>query len=211
MLTYVILYRTNASEGARVRVEQIVGSRMRERREELGLTQEHIGSQFEPLLGRPWSRQAVSAAEKGDRSFAAAELVALAAVLHVTVSDLLRPPVHEPEVYLGGPYPVPRDVLLALVTARVRDDLNLTAIQDALTLLADTAARGQEDIAQTLKLARDLDMLITQRVADGGVVRMPYAEGYGPDEIDPLRPLDAARDESHDDHATGPEHPGAAS
>ena len=93
-----MLYRTTGSEGARVRVEEIVGWQVRERREALGLTQEQLGRQLEPLLGRPWSRQAVSAAEKGDRSFAAAELVALAAVLHTTVGDLLRPPLQESEV-----------------------------------------------------------------------------------------------------------------
>ena len=82
-------------EGARVRVEEVVGWQVRERREALGLTQEQFGRQLALYLPRPWSRQAVSAAEKGERSFGAAELVALAAVLHATVGDLLRPPVQE--------------------------------------------------------------------------------------------------------------------
>ena len=158
-----------------MRVEQIVGGHMRERREELGLTQEHVGGQLEPLLGRPWSRQAVSAAEKGDRSFAAAELVALASVLNTTVGDLLRPPVQEPEVYLGGPYPVPRDALLALVTARVREDMNLAAIHETLDLLADSLARSQENDARALKAAQDLDMLITNRIVGGLGVSLPLA------------------------------------
>jgi 8-oxo-dGTP pyrophosphatase MutT (NUDIX family)/transcriptional regulator with XRE-family HTH domain len=147
-----------------VRVEEVVGWQVREHREHLGLTQERLGRQLEPLLGRGWSRQAVSAAEKGDRSFGAAELVALAAVLHVTVGDLLRPPVQEPAVDLGGPDMVPSDMLLALVAARMRENPNFAAIRGTLGLLAETAARSQQDIARTLQLAQNLDMLITQQV-----------------------------------------------
>ena len=132
---------------------------------------------WQPLLGRPWSRQAVSAAEKGERSFGAAELVALAAVLHATVGDLLRPPVQEAAVDLGGPDMVPRDMLLALVTARLREDMNLAAIHETLDVLADSLARSQENDARALKAAQDLDMLITQRVSAGGVVSLPQAPG----------------------------------
>jgi 8-oxo-dGTP diphosphatase len=168
-------------EGARVRVEEVVGWQMHERREALGLTQEQLGRQLEPLLGRPWSRQAVSAAEKGDRSFGAAELVALAAVLHATVGDLLRPPVKEAAVDLGGPDMVPRDMLLAVVTARLREDMNLAAIHETLDVLADSLARSQENDARAVKAAQDLDMLITQRVSVGGVVSLPLAPGMESD------------------------------
>jgi 8-oxo-dGTP pyrophosphatase MutT (NUDIX family)/transcriptional regulator with XRE-family HTH domain len=164
-----------------VRVEEVVGWQVHERREALGLTQEQLGRQLEPLLGRPWSRQAVSAAEKGDRSFGAAELVALAAVLHATVGDLLRPPVKEAAVDLGGPDMVPRDMLLAVITARLREDMNLPAIHETLDVLADSLARSQENDARAVKAAQDLDMLITERVSAGGVIRAPLASaGTGP-------------------------------
>jgi 8-oxo-dGTP diphosphatase len=164
-----MLYRTTGLEGERVRVEEVVGGQVRERREALGLTQEQLGRQLEPLLGRPWSRQAVSAAEKGDRAFGAAELVALAAVLHATVGDLLRPPVQEAAVDLGGPDMVPREMLLAVVAARLRENPNFAAIQETLSLLADSAAKSQEDVARTLQLAQNLDTLITQRAVVGQV------------------------------------------
>ena len=140
---------------------------MRERREALGLTQDQLGRQLEPLLGRPWSRQAVSAAEKGERSFGAAELVALAAVLHATVGDLLRPPVQAAAVDLGGPDMVPREMLLAVVAARLRENPNFDAIQETLTLLMDSAAKSQDDLGRILTLAQNLDNLITQRVTVG--------------------------------------------
>jgi 8-oxo-dGTP pyrophosphatase MutT (NUDIX family)/transcriptional regulator with XRE-family HTH domain len=159
-----------------VKVEEVVGWQVRERREALGLTQEQLGKQLEPFLGRAWSRQAVSAAEKGERSFGAAELVTLASVLRMTVGDLLRPPVQETVVDLGGPDMVPKEMLLAAVAARMSENPNFTAIQETLTLLADSAARSQEDIARTLQLAQNLDMLITQRVT---VVSPPTGEDPG--------------------------------
>jgi 8-oxo-dGTP pyrophosphatase MutT (NUDIX family)/transcriptional regulator with XRE-family HTH domain len=156
-----------------VRVEEVVGWQVRERREALGFTQGQLGGYLEPLLGRPWSRQAVSAAEKGERSFGAAELVALAAVLHTSVGDLLRPPLQESVVELGGAAAVPKDMLYDAIASRLPEDLNFTAIQDTLTLLAESAAKSKDNISQTLKLAQDIDRLITQRVADGGVVSAP--------------------------------------
>ena len=152
-----------------MRVEEVVGWQVQKRRDALGLTQDQLGRQLTPFLGRPWSRQAVSAAEKGDRLFGAAELVALAAALHTTVGDLLRPPVQESAVDLGGPDAFPREMLLAVVASRLREDLNIASIQETLTLLADNAAQGQEVTTRTLKLAQDLDVQITQRVAAGGV------------------------------------------
>jgi transcriptional regulator with XRE-family HTH domain len=178
-----MLYPTADSEGARVRVEKVVGRQVRERREVQGLTQEQFGKQLEPLLGRPWSRQAVSAAEKGDRAFGAAELVALAVVLRTTVGDLLRPPVQDASAELGGPQPIPGDLLYAAIAARLPEDLNFAAIQETLNLLAATATRSQGDIAQILGLAQQLDIQITQRAADGGVFRAPLAgPGVDPSE-----------------------------
>lgn len=70
-------------------VESDIGSRIATRREAAGLTQTALGEAIGSQLDKPWPRQAVSAAEKGRRSFTAAELLALAASLHCGVSDLL--------------------------------------------------------------------------------------------------------------------------
>ena len=81
---------------------------------------------------------------------------------------------------LGGPDAVSRDMLLAVVAARLREDLNFTAIQDTLSLLAESAAQSEADVARTLRLAQQVDNLITQRVAAGGVVSLPLAPGTEP-------------------------------
>lgn len=78
-----------------MRIEEVIGQRIQElRKAQPGtgeMSQEKLGSLLEPLLGKPWSRQAVSAAEAGKRAFTAVELVALAAVLDTTIDDLFDP------------------------------------------------------------------------------------------------------------------------
>jgi transcriptional regulator with XRE-family HTH domain len=163
-----------------VRVEESVGQRVRARRDELGMTQEEFGRRVGQLLGRPWSRSTVSVAEKGDRAWAAADLVAVAIVLQATVGELFRPPSGETAVSLGGEDPVPRDMLFAVSTARPREDLNFAAIQETLSRLEDSLARGRDSDVESLKLARDLDGYLMERLAGGGVIRLPVA-GAGVD------------------------------
>ena len=168
-----------------MRVEQVVGLQVRTRRDALGLSQAQLGTALAPLLGRPWPRQAVSAAERGERSFGAAELVAFAAVLNATVGDLLAPPETAPAVNLGGPDSVPRDSLIAVVTAHAREDMNLAAINATITGLAEKVVRSQLELEQVLALARQLDGLIVQRISEGGVVSLPLAaEGVDPTPLD---------------------------
>lgn len=162
-----------------MRVEEVVGRQIRERRELAGLTQAQIGHRLAPLLGKPWSRQAVSAAEKGERAFGAAELVAFSAILNATVGDLLEPPENESAVDLGGPTAVPRHMVMAVLaaTAKAREDLNLAAIQENLSNMSEAILRGQENLEEALRLARQFDGLIVQRLAAGGIVSLPMADG----------------------------------
>ena len=51
-----------------------------------------------------------------------------------------------------------------MIAARLRENPDFDAIQRTLTLLAESAAKSQDDVAQTLKLAQEIDRLITQRV-----------------------------------------------
>jgi len=71
-----------------VRLEEAIGQRIRIGRDAHQWSQGELGKQLEPYLGRSWTRQAVSAAEKGGRDFGASELVALASVLGVHVGWL---------------------------------------------------------------------------------------------------------------------------
>jgi transcriptional regulator with XRE-family HTH domain len=76
--------------GAGVRVEEAIGrqiARLRARRE---LSLADLGEALGDYLGKPWSRQAVHQAERGQRSFTAAELTALALALDTSVQALFR-------------------------------------------------------------------------------------------------------------------------
>jgi 8-oxo-dGTP diphosphatase len=75
-----------------MRVEEVVGLRIKDIRESRGLTQDQLGELMGELLGgRPWARQTVSAAEHGRRAFTAAELVACSLALGAPVGELLTP------------------------------------------------------------------------------------------------------------------------
>lgn len=83
-----------------MKIEEVIGQRMSEVREAAGVTQAAFGEMLEATLGRPWSRQSVSAAEKGRRAFTAVELVALADALEVPIIELLSPPMSVEHVEL---------------------------------------------------------------------------------------------------------------
>jgi transcriptional regulator with XRE-family HTH domain len=79
--------------GGGVRIEEVIGRWITEGREQEGMTQTELGERVAELLGgKPWSRQAISTAEKGHRAFVAAELVAFALVLKCHIEDLTEPP-----------------------------------------------------------------------------------------------------------------------
>lgn len=70
---------------------EIVGANLRRAREAAELSQREFGERLGSLLGTAWPRQAVSAAEKGERRFEAAELMAFSAVLARTPAWFLTP------------------------------------------------------------------------------------------------------------------------
>lgn len=67
-----------------------VGLNLKLYREAVGMTQAQLGRALGPILGQEWSRQAASAAEKGVRSFTAAELLSLSKILGVSIGDFFR-------------------------------------------------------------------------------------------------------------------------
>jgi transcriptional regulator with XRE-family HTH domain len=72
-----------------VKVSEIIGKRVKQAREEAGISQRELGEQVGGVLnreGKPWFAQAVSAAEKGDRDWTADDLVAVAWVLRRPVA-----------------------------------------------------------------------------------------------------------------------------
>lgn len=70
-----------------MKIEEVIGRNVLRIRERRSLSQADLGAAVGQHLGKPWSRQAVSAAEKGRRSFTAADLMALARVLNVSMPE----------------------------------------------------------------------------------------------------------------------------
>ncbi|GAB3535389.1 hypothetical protein GCM10027403_12890 [Arthrobacter tecti] len=73
-------------------LEQIIGKNVESFRIRRGLSQSELGRKLEPFTGKPWSRQAVSQAEAGRRSYAAADLFALCLALGESLADLFVAP-----------------------------------------------------------------------------------------------------------------------
>lgn len=151
-----------------MRVEETIGQRIRARREMLELSQSQLGRYVGELLGREWPRQAVSAAERGKRSFTAAELVAFAFSLKTSVSRLLTPLAGVDVVELADDGPrLPRDDVLAavlprLTTASALDDMhdtlgrlrsNLAAVMDGAGLAADDVQLLSEQFLTASRIA----------------------------------------------------------
>ena len=73
-----------------MRVEEAIGRQIARLRTQRQLSLADLGGALGRYLGKPWSRQAVHQAERGQRSFTAAELIALALVLDTSVQALFR-------------------------------------------------------------------------------------------------------------------------
>ena len=73
-----------------MRVEEVIGRQIARLRAQRQLSLADLGEVLGRYLGKPWSRQAVHQAERGQRSFTAAELAALALVLDTSVQALFR-------------------------------------------------------------------------------------------------------------------------
>ncbi len=71
--------------------ERAVGQTIRDLREQRGMSQAELGRALGDELDRPWPRQTVSQAEAGRRAFPVRELVAVAGVLGVPITDLVAP------------------------------------------------------------------------------------------------------------------------
>lgn len=121
-----------------MRIEELIGQRIRGHRERLGLTQEQLGQRLGDTLGRAWSRQAISAAEKGDRAFTAAELLAIAHTLGVSVGALLVPQAGVEQIELPNGTSLSHDDLVSAVLPRLGTERAIERMQSTLQRLAQT-------------------------------------------------------------------------
>lgn len=97
-------------------LEKVIGARIAALREGK-MTQAELGERVGRYLGKPWSRQTVSAAEKGRRAFAALDLLVLSIELDVPLYSLFEPMPSEEgeedsEIETPGGVPIPVEQLL---------------------------------------------------------------------------------------------------
>jgi transcriptional regulator with XRE-family HTH domain len=121
-----------------VRIEEVIGSRIRDVREINEVTQQELGQRLGPLLGKEWSRQAVSAAEKGDRAFTAVELVAVAQALGTTVPRLMTPPVSVRTIELPGGVEIGRTEVTRSTLPRASTEKAFDQMEESLRGLAQS-------------------------------------------------------------------------
>lgn len=134
----------------RVKIEEVIGRNLLRIRERRNLSQSDLGQAIEQHLGKPWSRQAVSAAEKGRRSFTAADLMALARVLDVTM----------PEFFLLIDWRESKTVQLS-------DEMVMSAEEYRQRILHDSDARGFAQLMAQADVQELGDALIRLRDAQG--------------------------------------------
>ena len=139
-----------------MRVEEAVGQQVARLRAQRQMSLADLGEALGRYLGRPWSRQAVHQAERGQRAFTAAELTALALVLDTSVPALFRAgdaPIELPgrtvpaedyrDLLLNRDRDVPLDGLEELIVAL--NDIREVLDQPALARLTRIARAAEQD------------------------------------------------------------------
>ena len=144
-----------------MRIEEVIGERIREVRDLQELTQEQFGLRLGELLGRAWSRQAVSSAEQGGRQFTAAELVAIAHVLNTTVPRLLTPPLTAREIELPSGAKLDREPLTRVVFPKVSAVQAVDHARESMRMLVEAVASQHTYFDITLKALDVLQQNLT--------------------------------------------------
>ena len=95
-----------------MRVEEVIGRQVAHLRAQRQLSLTDLGETLGRYLGKPWSREAVHQAERGQRSFTAAEPAALALALDTSLQVLFRAEDSQVELPGGGSPEQYRGILL---------------------------------------------------------------------------------------------------
>ena len=134
-----------------MRVEEAVGQQVARLRAQRQMSLADLGEALGRYLGRPWSRQAVHQAERGQRAFTAAELTALALVLDTSVPALFR--AGDAPIELPG-QAVPAEDYRDLLLNRDRD-VPLDGLEELIVALNDIReVLDQPALARLTRIAR---------------------------------------------------------
>ncbi len=116
-----------------MRVEEAIGRQIARLRAQRQLSLADLGEALGRYLDKPWSRQAVHQAERGQRSFTAAELTALALVLDTSIPALFR--TENDRIELPG-RAVPSDEYRGILLNRQKDT-PLDGVEELIVALHD--------------------------------------------------------------------------
>jgi transcriptional regulator with XRE-family HTH domain len=134
-----------------MRVEEAIGRQVARLRAQRQLSLADLGEALGGYLGKPWSRQAVHQAERGQRSFTAAELTALALALDTSVQALFR--AESGPVELPGRAIAPEEYRSILLNRQ--NDAPLDGLEELLVALHDIGGVLQRpSLARLLRIAR---------------------------------------------------------
>ena len=118
-----------------MRVEQAIGRQIAALRAQRQLSLTDLGEALGRYLDRPWSRQAVHQAERGQRSFTAAELTALALALDTSVPALFR--AEQDPIELPGRTVSPEEYRSILLNRE--SDTPLDGVEELIVAIHDIA------------------------------------------------------------------------
>jgi hypothetical protein len=148
-----------------VKLEKMIGAQVAAARDGK-MTQAELGERVGRYLGKQWSRQTVSAAEKGGRAFTALELLALSTELDVPLSSLLSPVGDEADGVVETPGGIPIPV------ARLLPGSGSDAMQGEIRLPEEqgaTKAQARAIFALAESVDRAADALMAIAVKGGSV------------------------------------------
>ena len=116
-----------------MRVEEAIGRQIARLRAQRQQSLADLGEALGGYLGKPWSRQAVHQAERGQRSFTAAELTALALALDTSVQALFR--AEDDQIELPGRAISPEEYRGILLNRQ--NDTPLDGLEELIVALND--------------------------------------------------------------------------
>lgn len=134
-----------------MRVEEAIGRQVARLRAQRQLSLTGLGEALGCYLGKPWSRQAVHQAERGQRSFTAAELTALALALDTSVQALFR--AEGEQIELPGRAIVPEEYRGILLNRQ--NDTPLDGLEELIVALHDIGGILQRpSLARLVRIAQ---------------------------------------------------------
>ncbi|GAA3262871.1 helix-turn-helix domain-containing protein [Nonomuraea helvata] len=139
-----------------MRVEEAIGRQIARLRAERRLSLTELGEALGRYLDKPWSRQAVHQAERGQRSFTAAELTALALALDTSIPALFR--VEDGGVELPGGAVNPEEYRGVLLNRERESPID--GLEELILALHDIrAVLSRPALAQLARIGRVADQV----------------------------------------------------